>query len=789
MTAPLTALLLAALAQAPEGTRFSTESQSARYDASGEIATLTGDALVRSERLSVRADEIVYDQRQGTARARGNVLLVSGQLAGVADELEVDLNGDEVRARGGLFMQKTGISEPELQAVRTPQGLKEAGVTTLTVSGERLERLGPNRFLVDGLSFTPCDCKPTSPSWHIEASRADVEPGERAVLTWPVVYVYKLPVFISPWLYLPLSDRRTGLLVPRPGFAGISGTSLDAPVFITLGESADLTLTPGYSLGGREPAVGVKGPRLGLELRYVPSEQSSGRLTFTPLYDLQPWRDPANQALLDPTRQRGLRWSGAWSHATDFSRGFFTRAELAAFSDAALPRDLTTDVLQREADFVRSTAVAGRRGEDSYLGLDVSVRQDLGVAQQGGWGYALFGPGAPATLQRLPALTLALPEHPLLGPLHGSLRAELARIAPVGGVGAPADFYRQVGSPVATAVEGRTRLDVNPRLSLGLTLGQALRLVPYAAYRQDVWLTEGSGAWLHRGYPVFGALAETELSRVFPRGEQAWRHAIVPSIELRAVPFVLGNGPTALRGPAAPPPATFPYDEVDGAVPLGGFAQGSGQLSQRLSRKGPGGVVEVARLDVGQLFELWDPRATAPGGVLASAFARLGVYFGPLSVAATASYDWRAHTLEALTASVALQSARGDGLRASYTRLGQGGSERARRALDVLVGAPAEVTSLQPGQQATVDGNLVLPYGLSLGLSAVLVPSARDLARTFAQQRLALGFAPACNCWSVQASGGLAFLDDPVDPTRPLPVPVFGLTVDLGRFGTFGAGG
>jgi len=140
------------------------------------------------------------------------------------------------------------------------------------VQGRRIQRLGPNHYAVDGISFTPCDCKAEEPSWRIQADRADVEVGERVTLAWPVVYVHGVPVLPLPWAYLPLSDRRTGFLVPRIDTTYLTGLALQEPLFITLGQSADLTLTPGWFLGG----AGVRGPRLLTELRYAPSEGTAG---------------------------------------------------------------------------------------------------------------------------------------------------------------------------------------------------------------------------------------------------------------------------------------------------------------------------------------------------------------------------------------------------------------------------------------------------------------------------------------------------------------------------------
>ena len=130
------------------------------------------------------------------------------------------------------------------------------------------------------------------------ASRGVIDLDDKhATLTFPTIYVKSVPVLWFPWIDLPLSSRRTGLLVPRPANTLQSGWAVDVPFFITLGQSYDLTLTPGMFFGAPVPApggMGVKGPRLLGELHYAPSRTTSGVLTLGLLDDRLPRRDPVN---------------------------------------------------------------------------------------------------------------------------------------------------------------------------------------------------------------------------------------------------------------------------------------------------------------------------------------------------------------------------------------------------------------------------------------------------------------------------------------------------------------
>ena len=64
-----------------------------------------------------------------------------------------------------------------------------------------------------------------------------------------------VPVLVVPWLYLPLGERQTGLLLPVLGSTGASGFTVAQPLFITLGRSADATVTAEYAFGRKRKQV------------------------------------------------------------------------------------------------------------------------------------------------------------------------------------------------------------------------------------------------------------------------------------------------------------------------------------------------------------------------------------------------------------------------------------------------------------------------------------------------------------------------------------------------------
>ncbi len=181
-------------------------------------------------------------------------------------------------------------------------------------------------------------------------------------------------------------------------------------------------------------SFGIEGPRLFSEFRYVPSADTSGRATVGLVYDLRDKRDPIAFGQTLAGHRRGLRFEASLQHTQDLGAGFFDRVDASFVSDGNIVRDFTADVLAVQEGYLRSAATAYHRTDNTFVGLDAIVRQDLR------YGYNFFTTTldangdqvrGPATMQRLPALTFALPERTLFGPVFAGASASVVRIAPL----------------------------------------------------------------------------------------------------------------------------------------------------------------------------------------------------------------------------------------------------------------------------------------------------------------------------------------------------------------------
>jgi LPS-assembly protein len=823
-------LLVTVLASAPDGREVELSAERMLHDGAKQLTTAEGRATLRADGVAVDADRIIFSKGESAATATGHVvarLTQRGRVVVTGDVVTLRFDGSDVREvflLDGRVVSKRDVSAEDLLNATTAEAALELGTSSVLLTGNHLTRDGAT-WEVDQVSVVPCDCDLNHPSWEIVSSSATVDTeNDRVTVRNPVVYVRSVPVLWLPWLSLPLQRRQSGLLVPIPEFTRLSGVGLQQPVFLTLGRSADLTLTPGFQTGplgeaSLEPG-GIAGPRLGGEFRYTPTALTSGRFYVGLVQDFRRQRDPANP-VLTLEAQRGLRGEVSWTHTQDFASGVGVRTDLRAHSDGYYLTDGTADVLAREAGYLRSTAVIAQRGEDHLFSVDAVLRQDLSA------GYDLLGRGtraagsvasefAPGTIQRFPAVAFTVPRRTILGTVMGDVQVEFARFAPLfsntgdegpaanegevstGDADVPWECLRArlyTRTPPSDDVlgrcglrsaeklgagdrvfqpgerEARERLSVFPRLSLAATPLGVATFEAHAGYRQLGWFGEATGRLFHRGYPVVGAALATELSR--PYSSVGLTHVLTPRAEVRAVPFVLGGTSSA---PVA-------YDELDAAVgtPNRPLAQAELELRQRLL--GSAGTLAL-RLDLGQTMAFVS-RPEEPSR-LGETFARLGISVGQLNVLASARIDPIAGRLVQAGAQASAFDSLGRGFRAQYEYLIDDGTSRTRRPIDWLFGTSAKARAFS--QLATVDAAWRL-WGFGLKYSILLADrvtgdgSIPEPTRTlaFAEHRVGVSYTPNCDCWRIEALAAQR-----PGPNGHLLIPDFRLQLQVSGFGTIG---
>ena len=205
------------------------------------IANGNVEILFKGRRL--RAERIVYDQVGNRLEIVGPIVLTDASGDTLILASAADLSADLTE---GILTSARLVLDRQLQ-----------------MAANRMLRVAGRYTALDNVVASSCKVcvgDPT-PLWEIRASRVVHDEVERQIyFDHAQIRVGGMPVFYIPRLRMPdpTLKRTSGFLAPSLRTTSDLGSGLKFPYFITLGRSADLTVTP---------FAATKGGRA-LELRY-----------------------------------------------------------------------------------------------------------------------------------------------------------------------------------------------------------------------------------------------------------------------------------------------------------------------------------------------------------------------------------------------------------------------------------------------------------------------------------------------------------------------------------------
>jgi LPS-assembly protein len=235
------------------------------YDAEGEV-------VVRKGTQVLSADRARYNEKTGIIEVQGNVVLES--------------KGDILKAREAVFN------------LETQTGLVTGGHLFLKenhyyISGETMEKTGPDTYVIKECRVTTCDGE--TPDWSITGSEVKVTLEGYGSVKHAVFRVREYPTLYLPYLIFPAKTKRqTGVLPPSAGYSDRRGPELEVPFFWAISDRMDATFYERYMVD--------RGFMQGLEYRYVAEDDSKGTFLFDLLSDKVKEKDLADrdQASLSP---------------------------------------------------------------------------------------------------------------------------------------------------------------------------------------------------------------------------------------------------------------------------------------------------------------------------------------------------------------------------------------------------------------------------------------------------------------------------------------------------------
>ena len=246
-------------------------------------------AVSQTQKLSglpfdINAETIDFDSKQETLNAKGNLVLNYTSMQLEADEGSFHVPSNEARVKGDIrisdYSGELSATEAALNLDTGKAKLENAEIYFLEgdyqVAAEKISRSAKDEFIFEEAKLSTCRC-PEGDScnpWQISSSEAKITRDGYGQVWNATLDVYDVPVLYIPYMIFPAkTSRQTGFLPMKVGSGGKGEFELELPFFLTLGRTADWTITP---LIETKTRYGVKN-----ELRKVFSETHNLTLGFT----------------------------------------------------------------------------------------------------------------------------------------------------------------------------------------------------------------------------------------------------------------------------------------------------------------------------------------------------------------------------------------------------------------------------------------------------------------------------------------------------------------------------
>ena len=191
--------------------------------------------------------------------AEGNVIIVSDEntLYGNKAQIFLDEQRFVIEDDIKLVNPEFSLLGESFNFLSSSQKLELRRAVIITdnykVVGEKVSRVGKGDILLKNATYTTCKDCPNS--WSFKGEKIFVTPGSYVRIKGAYFVVNGVNVLYLPFFFFPIKrERESGVLFPKLSVNLNDGTFFQVPYFQTLGESADVTITPTlwgvWGLGG-----------------------------------------------------------------------------------------------------------------------------------------------------------------------------------------------------------------------------------------------------------------------------------------------------------------------------------------------------------------------------------------------------------------------------------------------------------------------------------------------------------------------------------------------------------
>lgn len=475
-------------------------------DTSQQTAVVTPPAV--SQQVAITADHIEHFQATDVYEADGSVVIVQGAMRLTSDHATLFALSGTLIATGHVHL-KDRVSDVDAERlelnVNTEAGVVTQGQlyinqTNTLFTGRLMQRFSEDHYRAKEGSFTNCDAREGEvPAWRLTFKDADLMAGDRVYLKDAWLCINDVRVLPIPEFSYPVAAvRKSGLLVPTPGYDNRFGWTYRQSIFWAISPSKDLTVSPQY---WNDLGYGSD-----FEYRYVMDRKSKG------------------QWLVSVLKQEQLpKVEGVDPNSSDVKR---TRALISGLHTQQVNPDLriaATAFMASDPEYLSQLSNSGaqRAMPSGDSSLFVNQRLSNGNLYLLGQYLQPFNAGGDSTFQRLPEIGHGFTNYaPFGGPLLLGMDSRANY------------FFRDQGF-----TEGRA--DLLPSLSTEmLNVGHVVGFTPQVKFR-ETYYTHSAASEKPTHRETFWASLEgaSRLARRFDLDDgRSLLHTIEPKIVYEYVP-------------------------------------------------------------------------------------------------------------------------------------------------------------------------------------------------------------------------------------------------------------
>lgn len=490
----------------------------------------------------INADSSEHNTASKTVHLRGNVQVVFKGNHLRADEATLYLKTKTVKASGRVVMENQKIHmegsrlEMDYDTVKGKlyDGFVQSG--KVVFQGEVVEKTGPDDFIATNAHYTSCvDCPP---DWSFSGTKIKATIGGYADISYPIFKVRGVPIFIFPWLPVPLkSSRQSGFLVPSLGFSGTGGFAPELPYFWAISRSQDATITAkSYSLRGYKGLV---------EYRYVMTPESSGTLRTAYMHDRR-FKVAGLGAPIEIDR-----WFIDYRHHYVLPNQYVHRLKITTASDLTYQKDFPLELRGNGDPAFENRMSLTKNSENTHLSGETAYYINLLKAN----------PQANNTdaVHRLPEIRYnvakeRLGNSPFIFEFDADYTNFFRSSSGFDSMTCPggkctvneANFSQKFSSTFNSStdfIRSGQRLDLAPKITAPFRLLQVLDFLPAATFHEtdytfDVPAGQGVSTTASRRYVQMDLGMRTRFTSVYKGREDGYKHIIEPSINYSIIPWI-----------------------------------------------------------------------------------------------------------------------------------------------------------------------------------------------------------------------------------------------------------